>query len=344
MMKPVERAGTEVSTGDRAAVATLSATALAKLRPFVEKGQACALLDFPNYGNVGDSAIWLGERALLGRLGARVSYATDPASFRADRLRASVGSGPIFLQGGGNLGDLWPELQAFREEVIAAFPDNPIVQLPQSIHFTDRQSLERARRVFAAHPRFTLLVRDRRSLAIAREELARGAELCPDMAFGLGPLRPSRRPVDDVVSLVRRDDREAAGARAGIHAAHGLVVDWSEDDDVTARWRGRIRRVMRPRLLRGSWRHAVHVYDALARWRLQAGVRLLSGGRVVLTDRLHGHILCVLLGIPHVAMDNAYGKISSFIDTWTSGLPFVRFADSPERARSLVRELLEDRA
>lgn len=304
--------------------------------------QACALLDFPNYGNVGDAAIWLGERAILRSLGARVAYASDPASFRADFLRASVGSGPIFIQGGGNLGDLWPDLQAFRERVVETFHDNPIIQLPQSIHFADRQNLDRARRVFAAHPRFTLLLRDRRSLAIARAEFVAEAALCPDMAFGLGALPRLGQPVHDVVSLVRRGhDKEAAGPRAGLHAAEGLVVDWGEDDDSTARWRGRIRKVLRPRLMRGSWRHAVHVYDALARWRLRAGVRLLSGGRVVLTDRLHGHILCVLLGIPHVAMDNAYGKVSSFIETWTSGLPFVRFADSPEQARSLTRALLE---
>jgi exopolysaccharide biosynthesis protein PssK len=337
----MERAPATPPAGEDRAVADLTAVALATLRGFVEPGQPCALLDFPNYGNVGDSAIWLGERALLKRLGARVAYATDPASFREDRLRASVGSGPIFLQGGGNLGDLWPDIQAFRERVVGAFPENPIVQLPQSIHFGDRRTLDRARRVFGAHPRFTLLVRDRRSLDVARAELTRDAALCPDMAFGLGPLSRSRVPVHDVVSLVRRDDKEAAGARAGIHAAQGMVADWSEDDRRTARWRGVIRKALRPRFMGGSWRHVVHVYDALARWRLREGVDLLSGGRVVLTDRLHGHILCTLLGVPHVAMDNSYGKVSSFVETWTSGLPIVRFAESPEQARSLLRELLE---
>ncbi len=32
-----------------------------------------------------------------------------------------MSGGPIFLQGGGNLGDLWPNHQAFRERVAAAF-------------------------------------------------------------------------------------------------------------------------------------------------------------------------------------------------------------------------------
>jgi pyruvyl transferase EpsO len=99
------------------------------------------------------------------------------------------------------------------------------------------------------------------------------------------------------------------------------------------------RRALRPRLLGRQWRHVTPVYDAFARARLRAGVRLLSRARVVVTDRLHGHVLCVLLGIPHVALDNSYGKVRSLLDTWTGGLPVVSRAESAERAVALARSL-----
>jgi exopolysaccharide biosynthesis protein PssK len=44
----------------------------------------------------------------------------------------------------------------------------------------------------------------------------------------------------------------------------------------------------------------------------------------VITDRLHAHILCLLMDIPHVVVDNSYGKVRSFVETWTAGAPGVR--------------------
>ena len=50
--------------------------------------------------------------------------------------------------------------------------------------------------------------------------------------------------------------------------------------------------------------------------RFHRGLEILGRGRGVVTDRLHGHILSSLMGIPHVALDNSYGKLSAFMDTW----------------------------
>jgi pyruvyl transferase EpsO len=52
-------------------------------------------------------------------------------------------------------------------------------------------------------------------------------------------------------------------------------------------------------------------------------VRLLAAGRRVVTDRLHGHILCLLVGIPHCLYDNSYGKNREFYRAWTSSSDFV---------------------
>jgi pyruvyl transferase EpsO len=38
---------------------------------------------------------------------------------------------------------------------------------------------------------------------------------------------------------------------------------------------------------------------------------------VVITDRLHAHLLALLLDIPHAALDNSYGKLGRFLDAWT---------------------------
>ncbi|KAK7091508.1 hypothetical protein V1264_009178 [Littorina saxatilis] len=72
------------------------------------------------------------------------------------------------------------------------------------------------------------------------------------------------------------------------------------------------------------------------------GLAILQQGRVLVTDRLHGHILSVLLDIPHVLLDNCHQKLSSFHNTWTRGLKNCRLADNAEDASRYVMELLDE--
>jgi exopolysaccharide biosynthesis predicted pyruvyltransferase EpsI len=39
-----------------------------------------------------------------------------------------------------------------------------------------------------------------------------------------------------------------------------------------------------------------------------------------------------LLGIPHVLLDNSYGKVRGFYEAWTSECSFVRWAGSTDDA------------
>ena len=60
------------------------------------------------------------------------------------------------------------------------------------------------------------------------------------------------------------------------------------------------------------------------------------GGRMVLTDRLHAHILSLLLGKPRIVLDNSYGKIAKFADMWTRDAAFASAAILSE-ARAMLR-------
>ena len=59
----------------------------------------------------------------------------------------------------------------------------------------------------------------------------------------------------------------------------------------------------------------------------------------MITTRLHGHILCVLLGIPHVLLDTRQRKVSGFVDAWTRGCPLTSWAGSPADAVTAARAL-----
>ena len=313
----------------------------ATLAPLTEGHTTGALVDFPDHANVGDSAIWAGAVALLRDLGVEIGYRCAPETYSPHQLERAVPEGPIFINGGGNLGDVWHRHQRLREAVLRDFPYRPIVQLPQTVHFQQRENLAAARRRFDAHVNFTLLVRDTESLNLVQNEFCARTALCPDMAFYLGRLARDHRPDVDILWL-RRQDREAAG-RVGHVPTNVVICDWLDDRVPFLR---RVRRVLRPLAAREPRQLPVMnralgaTYDLQARQRLREGCRLLSRGRVVITDRLHAHILCLLLGIPHVLLDNNYGKVRRVHEAWTSDAPQVRWASSPADALEAARSLL----
>jgi pyruvyl transferase EpsO len=289
----------------------------AALRPLIPANSPVALLDFPNHPNVGDSAIWLGEVQWLQANGSKRLYVCDVDTYNSDVLRSRCPDGPILLHGGGNFGDLWPRYQRLRETVVRDFPDRPIVQLPQTVYFKDPRELDRSRQYFNAHRDFTLFVRDRRSYDAAVAAFRSRVILCPDTAFVLDLKRASATATKPLVYL-RRSDQEAAASRAFALPTNALVADWLDESPMVSTMAKAFRRLLTRYPSRVA-PLAPAFADALARTRVNRGVRLLSKGERVVTDRLHAHILCVLLGIPHTVIDNSYGKLSSFIEAWTSG-------------------------
>lgn len=342
-------------TNERDVISFQRQLILDTLRPLVPPRASVALLDFPNHNNVGDNAIWLGEKAYLRTVGAEVVYQCDRVSYSAEVLRARLGrDGIILLHGGGNFGTVWPAHQAFREAVVGEFPDHRIVQLPQSVHFEDERSAAMAHEALHGHPHLTVLVRDERSLRFVESTLQLRARLCPDMAFMMGPLARPIAPASDVMWL-GRTDRESRGplsipaTRLSVLTADWLAgepgVPWSH---AGARVTVRLRRLSHALLERsaltrryGGERYA-GTFDYLAKRRVARGCRILSRGRVVITDRLHGHILSLLLGIPHVILDNNYGKLRAYWTRFTRGAPGVLAASTPEEALLMAEGLLQD--
>ena len=285
--------------------------------PFVNQ-KPFALLDFPDYPNVRDSAIWLGNIAFFSRKGLAPSCISRMTRIDSERLK---GQETIVLSGGGNFGDIWsehwPNCQAFREAVMERFPGKKIVQLPQSIHFNSRRNVDSAARAIEA-------LRDRKSLDFARKNFQCQVGLCPDMAYALGPLAKSYPPKKNVLFLLRTDIERASNAADGMPKlpSNSDIADWLVEPFwiagaaimaamATHGLSFALKRIPRERLVE-------KYFDNKARLRLARGLRLLSNYKTVVSDRLHVHILCCLLGIPHIMLDNSYGKIGGFMDAFST--------------------------
>jgi pyruvyl transferase EpsO len=318
-----------------------------ELRTVVERSlgagvSAVALVDFPMHENIGDSAIWAGELATLSTIGAPVAHVCDVYGYRRERVERSLGPGdPILLHGGGNFGDVWQGFQAFRERVIRDFPDRQIVQLPQTVYYSSPGGLERTRAVLASHGGVKLLVRDEPSRRTAVEGLGAVAEACPDAAFALSA--PSVPPPVRPVSWILRGDHER-GDTGGVPSASGVApTDWPDHWGFKLlRTAGRVHRrstARVPLLAAPVERGLGSLYAEVARRRVELGFRMIATGEVLVSDRLHAHILACLLSMPNVVVDNSYGKLSSFLERWTGGSPLVHSAAGHAEGLDLAARL-----
>jgi exopolysaccharide biosynthesis predicted pyruvyltransferase EpsI len=72
------------------------------------------------------------------------------------------------------------------------------------------------------------------------------------------------------------------------------------------------------------------------------GIDLVSQYKFVISTRLHGHILCLLLGIPSIIVDNSYGKNKRFYDTWLNEVEGSYFANTIEESLELYHKMNDD--
>ncbi len=317
------------------------------LDPLIPAGRPLALFDFPNHSNVGDSAIWLGEQNYLHKRGlsSAIIWMTDAAAAKVRALPELPEDCIVLIHGGGNFGDLWPDHQRLRERLLQHYRTHRIIQLPQSIHFGDADKANQSRAIFSGHPDFHLVVRDHESLAIARALYDCHTHLCPDMALHLVRWPRPAPATHDLFALLRTDREQRAEADTGSASRHDIVFDdWIEETPKLAIHADRAlltletrypNRFTTPQALRQR------IYKRLALQRMDRGCRQLASGRVVISDRLHAHILCTLMGIPHVVLDNSYRKIGNFRDAWHTGEELCRSATRLDEAIALAQSMLQ---
>jgi pyruvyl transferase EpsO len=296
-----------------------------------------AILDFPDYRNVGDSAIWLGEMAYLrdhhGKPPAYVSRIDDFSVRELDRV---MPEGPIFLQGGGNFGDLWIAHQDFRERVLEQCPNRQVIQFPQSIHYKSPARAEVTARIIGRHRHFVLLVRDEASQHFAEQHFDCEVRLCPDVACYLGALEPdpARFPV---LAMLRNDQEKMAGRADRSAWTEVPIEDWITEPRMPVRV-AKLRGAASALLAFEPGRRRLRMLDAAAQQRVRRGVRQLSRGRAIVTDRLHVHIVSLLLGRPHAVLDNSYGKVRNSMSAFTGGTGLSYLATSLDDGIAWARE------
>jgi exopolysaccharide biosynthesis predicted pyruvyltransferase EpsI len=333
----------------------LSARINEVLTPRLKGRSRLAIVDFPDSINCGDLAIWHGEMAFLNAMHVSPAYRCSMQTYDRTALAAALGEdGLLLLHGGGNFGDLYIYHQ-FRDQVLHDFPHHDALMFPQTVKFFGDESMRRTADFYNARGRLFLCARDSVSLEVFRHHFS-GCEsaLVPDMAFALGPQARPHDPVDDILWLARTDAESRFDKGRELRAKYATATQIATvrfpgvDGSVSVQThRGNGLRItdwyeMRLDGDRTLASYSELTFDEKARVQVGWAKLILSMGQVVVTDRLHAHILCTLMGIPHVVYDNNYGKLQQFIDTWSMS-HLVQLSTGPEEALRIARDFLNDR-
>jgi len=318
------------------------------VRPLIGTPNHICIIDPPGHANVGDSAIFLGELDFLRRCypKARLSF-YDFRSYSDGADRYIDQADVLLIHGGGNFGDIWLHHHRMRNHTLERFRHKKIIQMPQSISFSSPEELAITAGLIEKHPDFTVLTRDANSLKFAKEHFQCPSILCPDMAFAMNKIT-RLPPRADAFCLLRTDkevvaDHDAIRAQLAEAGYRVEAMDWLKEHGgraTTIDRRALDLTRQRPWLMAPLRTYLLGVRETYARERLTYGIDLLSIGKIVVTDRLHAHILAILLDIPNVVFDTWDGKVSALHNTWLRDKTVSRFVGGPADLRDAAREMM----
>ncbi|MBY5851981.1 polysaccharide pyruvyl transferase family protein [Rhizobium ruizarguesonis] len=296
------------------------------VRKFVSRGQPYVIMNFPSNKDPGHHASWLGLSMVLREVTGRLPVLTGSTSKSIDEIKSTPGDAPIFICGGIDFGDARTGRDDVRYRLMWKYPDRTIIQMPQTIHFANESLKEYAKRTIGRHRNFFCMTRDDQSFELAKANFDCDVEAGPDTAFGMGTLKRFEADPLRVLYVMQprgEDDVDIAKARA---IADGPLTNWVNGPNSLSRMR-------KSSVVKSALRHgfsrtemmAEHREDVAARY-VEYGVKILSGAQRIITNHLHGHILCLLLNKPHIAAAREGSNLHDVIDSQTGDSPLVEKA------------------
>ncbi|MCR5667278.1 MAG: glycosyltransferase [Eubacterium sp.] len=288
-----------------------------------QKERRYILLNNPEHQNIGDHLITLAEEQFLKDFieEDRLIEVTDrELCYGRHMLKSLIRKEDVLLiSGGGYLGNLWMEYgETLVRQVIEDYPENKVIVFPQTIYYTEdeagRDELEKSKKIYGRHKNLTICVREHTSYELLKEQFADSIHLlyCPDMALYGIHLPKRTQYAKDKIAICLRKDSEKLVSRQKVEAVlTQLEVEKSELEmfDTLAGY---------------------DINDAMREAEVLARLKQLGEIDLMITDRLHCMLMCVLTGTPCIAFDNRSHKISGVYEA-IHDIPWVRMADEKKQ-------------
>ncbi|MDR2204717.1 MAG: polysaccharide pyruvyl transferase family protein [Flavobacteriaceae bacterium] len=306
-----------------------------KLTPLIT--QDYALLDIPDHDNIGDNFIWEGEISFLKNIPYQKLYECSLNFFKQEKIPNNA---MILMHGGGNFGDIYPIVNEFRLNIIKNNPNKKILIFPQTVHYKDEKILAENSEIINNHPNLTICVRDQKSYETATEHFTNAKVLLlPDMAFCIDlKIFPKNKYTDKTLIMNRMDGEK--NLINPLKIENSETLDWPTFNTTKEQ---RFKKIQRNRRL-DKIAKAIQKIPLISKIvdpryglknrknrenYIQQGIAFFNDYDTIYTTRLHGLILGILMGKKMKILDNNYGKLQSFYNTWLKNFENVETVNLP---------------
>lgn len=259
----------------------------------------CLIFLAADYGNLGDVAITLAQKQYLSSHFPNYNVIEIPASKTLTTLKSiksQINNNDIItIVGGGNMGNIYGDIELLRLIIVKSFPANRIILFPQTIYYNkdkDGEWLKRlSQKIYRDHKRLTMTARERISYNTMKELYPDvDVRLTPDIVMGLNMRSNESR--NDIAIFCLRDDLESKDNDSAIIELEKLChkIGLQRTDHDTHIGNGR--------------------YNENEKYnKLKALLNHFKKSKLIITDRLHGMIFAYITGTPAIVLPNNNFKI-----------------------------------
>lgn len=293
-------------------------------RQFLEKG----IIENGKEGS-GETCITSVEKVLENKFGGREVIEISCEQYVKEYMKiknAVTKEDVLIISGGGYMGSLWLRMEDIVKHIVCQYPDNKIIIFPQTIYFSDSKlgewECESLKDIFNSHKNITFIAREEKSFNIAKEIFNDNVKIymLPDMAFAIDYESQCKKSEHRAGALIcmRRDKEKCNYDKDGIEKFLSEEYGRTEYTDTVVD-------------------DPVNYNNRLEK--LRAMLDKISSAKLVVTDRLHCMIFCVITKTPCVVLDNISGKVSG-VYKWIEKLSYILKAESEKDVCDKVSQLV----
>lgn len=278
----------------------------------------------PTHGNMGDHAIAEAVTRMLTEMKLDYTEVTTGQLSLLNRhgYMGALDRHLILVNGGGNLGTLWPDVERLFRKLIINNRNASIICLPNTIFYEKTEYGEKEKRksqkIYNAHSNLTLCARERVSYN-AMKPMYKNVVLIPDMALYLNHCIDEQ--IRSGCMLCLRADREKT------------LTDAMENEIME-----QARKVFWDNVWRSDMNINVPVEIFEREAELEEKYAEFRSAELVITDRLHGMIFAAITGTPCIVVNSKSHKVKGCYE-WIKELEYIRFVDDVRQIEAIYKSI-----
>lgn len=293
---------------------------LLKIIEFIDQKDDVIYLDYPLHHNVGDLLIMEGALKLFKENGVKFKLYQSTENFDLSKIKSKLtNKTTIICHGGGNFGDLYDIHQDLRKDVVANLPNNKIIIMPQTAHYSSAINQEKDIQIFSRHKNLVMFARDVPTFELFKK-YSNNVMLMADTAHYLYNSFDLSNKNKECLYFLRKDKEMSSSQSLNLQVPNDVTpIDW---EDMLTRKDEFMFKLSR-KLAKISKNYPFLNYPAFLLWKFHSknltnrSASYFSSFNHIVTSRMHGHILACLVDTDNTIIDNSYGKNSGYYKQWT---------------------------